>query len=71
MIAVKGITKKFDNFVAVNQIDFEMREGMVFGLIGTNGAGKSTLLRMISGVCRADAGEILIDELSVYDNPAA
>lgn len=71
MIAVKGITKRFDNFVAVNQIDFEMREGMVFGLIGTNGAGKSTLLRMISGVSRADEGEILIDELSVYDNPAA
>lgn len=71
MIAVKGITKKFDNFVAVDQIDFEMREGMVFGLIGTNGAGKSTLLRMISGVSRADAGEILIDELPVYDNPAA
>ena len=71
MIAVKGITKKYDNFVAVNQIDFEMREGMVFGLIGTNGAGKSTLLRMISGVTRADEGEILIDELSVYDNPAA
>lgn len=71
MIAVKGITKKFDNFVAVNQIDFEMREGMVFGLIGTNGAGKSTLLRMISGVSRADEGEIFIDELPVYDNPAA
>lgn len=71
MIAVKGITKKFDNFVAVDQIDFEMREGMVFGLIGTNGAGKSTLLRMISGVSRADEGEILIDELPVYDNPAA
>ena len=71
MIAVKGITKKYDNFVAVTQIDFEMREGMVFGLIGTNGAGKSTLLRMISGVTRADEGEILIDELSVYDNPAA
>lgn len=71
MIAVKGITKKFDNFVAVDQIDLEMREGMVFGLIGTNGAGKSTLLRMISGVSRADAGEILIDELPVYDNPAA
>ncbi len=71
MIAVKGITKKFDNFVAVNQIDFEMREGMVFGLIGTNGAGKSTLLRMISGVSRADEGEIFIDELPVYDNPEA
>lgn len=71
MITVKGITKKFDNFVAVNQIDFEMKEGFVFGLIGTNGAGKSTLLRMISGVQKADAGEIFVDEMPVYDNPPA
>lgn len=71
MITVKGVTKKFDDFVAVDRIDFEMKEGMVFGLIGTNGAGKSTLLRMISGVSRTDTGEILVDELSVYDNPEA
>lgn len=71
MITVKGITKKFDKFIAVNQIDFEMKEGFVFGLIGTNGAGKSTLLRMISGVTKPDAGEIYVDEMSVYDNPQA
>ena len=71
MIKVKNVTKKFDQYVAVDQIDFEMKEGMVFGLIGTNGAGKSTLLRMISGVTKADAGEICVDELPVYDNPEA
>ncbi len=71
MIAIKGVTKKFDDFIAVNQIDFEMKEGMVFGLIGTNGAGKSTLLRMIAGVTKADAGEIFIDDEPVYDNPKA
>lgn len=71
MITIKGVTKKFDDFVAVNRIDFDMREGMVFGLIGTNGAGKSTLLRMIAGVSRADEGEIRVDDLPVYDNPEA
>ena len=71
MITIKGVTKKYDDFVAVDQIDFEMKEGMVFGLLGTNGAGKSTLLRMISGVSQADSGEILIDDLPVYDNPEA
>ncbi|MGN0131041.1 MAG: ABC transporter ATP-binding protein [Lachnospiraceae bacterium] len=71
MISVKGVTKKFDDFVAVDQIDFDMKEGMVFGLIGTNGAGKSTLLRMIAGVSHADQGEIMIDDLPVYDNPEA
>lgn len=71
MITIKGVTKKYDDFVAVDQIDFEMKEGMVFGLLGTNGAGKSTLLRMMSGVSQADSGEILIDGLPVYDNPEA
>lgn len=71
MISVKNVTKKFDQYVAVDQINFEMKEGMVFGLIGTNGAGKSTLLRMISGVTKADGGEIYVDELPVYDNPEA
>ena len=71
MIAVKGITKRFDGFPAVDRVDCEMKEGMVFGLIGTNGAGKSTLMRMISGVIRPDEGETLIDDLPVYDNPEA
>lgn len=38
MISIKGITKKFDDYIAVNQVDIDIREGMVFGLIGTNGA---------------------------------
>lgn len=71
MINVKNVTKRFDDFTAVDRINFDMREGMVFGLIGTNGAGKSTLLRMIAGVSRSDEGEITVDELPVYDNPQA
>ena len=71
MISIKGITKKFDDYIAVDHIDIEMKEGMVFGLIGTNGAGKSTLLRMICGVTKPDEGEILIDDMPVYDNPKA
>ena len=69
MISIKNIMKKYDDFIAVNHIDFEMKEGMVFGLIGTNGAGKSTLLRMICGVIKPDEGEITLDGENVYDNP--
>lgn len=71
MISIKGITKKFDDYIAVNQIDIDIREGMVFGLIGTNGAGKSTLLRMMCGVMKPDEGGITVDGMPVYDNPAA
>ena len=71
MISIKGITKKFDDYIAVKQVDIDIREGMVFGLIGTNGAGKSTLLRMMCGVMKPDEGMITVDDMPVYDNPAA
>lgn len=71
MISIKGITKKFDDYIAVNQVDIDIREGMVFGLIGTNGAGKSTLIRMMCGVMKPDEGMITVDDMPVYDNPAA
>ena len=71
MIEIKGISKKYDDIEALSDVSFEMPEGQVFGLIGTNGAGKSTLLRSICGVCKPDAGEILIDGDPIYENPSA
>ncbi len=50
MIEIKNVSKSFSKRKAVDQVSFTIREGEVFGLIGTNGAGKSTLLRMITGV---------------------
>ncbi len=71
MISVNRVTKEFDDITAVNNVSVSVREGSVFGLLGTNGAGKSTLLRMIAGVIRPDLGEILVDDMKVYDNPKA
>ena len=68
MIEISHVKKKFNDFYAVDDISVNIQEGQVFGLIGTNGAGKSTLLRMISGIYRADEGEIKIDGQPVYDN---
>lgn len=68
MIEAKGLTKKFDEIVAVDHIDAKIREGSVFGLIGTNGAGKSTFLRMASGILKPDEGTVEIDGESVYEN---
>ncbi len=71
MIEIKKISKRFDNILALDQINATMSEGHVFGLIGTNGAGKSTLLRALCGVLKPDCGEILVDGEPVYENPAA
>ncbi len=66
MIEILNVEKSFDAIQAVNSISFDIKEGNVFGLIGTNGAGKSTLLRMIAGVLKPDKGSITIDGLEVY-----
>lgn len=71
MIEVKNLRKSFGEIRAIDDVSARIENGHVFGLIGTNGAGKSTFLRLLCGVLKPDAGEILIDETPVYDNPAA
>ena len=61
MIKAENLTKRFDDIVAVDHITAEIKEGCVFGLIGTNGSGKSTFLRMASGILKPDEGSITID----------
>ena len=70
MIETSGLTKRFDDILAVDHISAKIRDGSVFGLIGTNGAGKSTFLRMVSGILKPDEGAVLIDGENVYENPA-
>ena len=68
MITATHISKKFDKTQAVKDVSVSIKNGEVFGLIGTNGAGKSTFLRMACGVLKPDSGEILVDEQKVYEN---
>lgn len=68
MIKAENVTKKFDDIIAVDHVNAEIREGSVFGLIGTNGAGKSTFLRMMSGILKPDEGIITIDGEAVFEN---
>jgi len=58
VLAVSGLTKRFDGFLAVSQVSFEVREGEILGLIGPNGSGKSTTFNLISGAMRPSAGSI-------------
>lgn len=69
MITAANVKKHFGEVAAVNDVTVTIRNGEVFGLIGTNGAGKSTFLRMAAGVLKPDSGTILVDEKPVYENP--
>jgi len=68
MIEAKNLTKRFGDICAVDHINATIRDGSVFGLIGTNGAGKSTFLRMLSGILRPDEGSVTIDGKEVFEN---
>jgi branched-chain amino acid transport system ATP-binding protein len=59
LLEVAGVTKKFGGLVAVNNVDMNVREGEILGLVGPNGAGKTTLLNLISGIYHPDTGSIL------------
>lgn len=69
MINVEKVTKHFDDFTALKEISCTIREGCIYGMVGSNGAGKSTLLRLISGVYRPDGGRITIEGQPVWENP--
>ena len=69
MIEVKGITKRFGDFTALDELTLTVPTGSVYGLVGPNGSGKSTIIRHITGIYRPDGGEILIDGQPVYENP--
>lgn len=68
MIEINQISKTFGEEQVLHNVDLSIREGEVFGLIGTNGAGKSTLLRMMSGIIKPTTGRITIDEKEVFQN---
>ena len=61
MIEVRGLTKRYGDTLAVDDLTFEVRPGVVTGFLGPNGAGKSTTMRMILGLDHPTAGEALID----------
>ncbi|RIA78141.1 ABC-2 type transport system ATP-binding protein [Anaeroplasma bactoclasticum] len=67
MIEIINVCKSYDEPVLEN-INFIIENGSIFGLIGINGAGKTTFLNMISGVMGVDSGEILYDGMHVYEN---
>ena len=70
LVQIKGVTKKYDNVIAVDNVDLEVFSGELFCLLGGSGCGKSTLLRMLAGFEMLNGGSIHIDGINMQDVPA-
>lgn len=69
MITATGLTKKFDDITALDNLTCSIGEGCIYGLVGSNGAGKSTFLRLLAGIYKPDSGIIQVDGMNTYENP--
>ena len=69
MIAVEHLTKSYGDFIAVNDISFQIDEGHVYGLLGPNGAGKSTIMNIMTGCLSATEGHVRIYGYDIFEEP--
>jgi len=68
-IEVTGLTKYFDKLTAVDDINFQVRRGELFGFLGPNGAGKTTTIRILTGLLTPDLGDVFIEGIDIRRNP--
>jgi len=68
-ITVNALTRVFGDFVAVDHVSFDVREGEVFGFLGSNGAGKSTTIRMLCGLLKPTSGTAIVGGVDVGSDP--
>ncbi|MEM2843517.1 MAG: ABC transporter ATP-binding protein [Candidatus Bathyarchaeia archaeon] len=68
-ILAEELTKEFNGFLAVNHINFKIKEGEIFGFLGPNGAGKTTTMRMIQGVSPKTSGNLKVKNMEVEEHP--
>jgi ABC-2 type transport system ATP-binding protein len=66
VIKTDNLTKKFGNFIAVNEISFEVNKGEIFGFLGANGAGKTTAMKMLIGISKPTSGMANVAGFDVY-----
>jgi ABC-2 type transport system ATP-binding protein len=69
IITVKDLTKRFNTFVAVDDISFEVKKGEVFGFLGPNGAGKSTTIKMLTTLLKPTSGTIRMNNHDPEKDP--
>jgi ABC-2 type transport system ATP-binding protein len=70
LLNINHLTKKFGSFTAVNDISLELGAGEIYGFLGPNGAGKTTTIKMLAGLLLPTAGEILIGNRKLSEQPS-
>lgn len=69
MIKIKNLTKIYGDHAAVKDLNLEIKPGELFGFLGPNGAGKTTTIKMLTGILRPSAGNIVIADIDIQKNP--
>lgn len=68
MIEIKGVTKKYGDYTAIENVNITVEDSSVYGIAGFNGCGKTTLLNVCAGVFKAEEGVVLLDGADAFDN---
>jgi len=68
MIEMRNVSKTFDRYKAVENVNLSIQKGSIYGLIGSNGAGKTTLIKLLAGIYRQENGDVTIEGNPVYEN---
>jgi ABC-2 type transport system ATP-binding protein len=69
VIIAEKLTKRFGNFIAADELTFQVEKGEIFGFLGANGAGKTTAMRMLCGLLTPSSGKATIAGFDVYKQP--
>lgn len=70
MVEIEELTKRYGRFLALDHVNFHINKGDIFGFVGPNGAGKTTTMRIMCGLIKATAGNVVIDGVNVLKRPA-
>ena len=68
MLKIRNVTKRCDRYTALDSLDLQIDRGEIFGFVGPNGAGKTTTMKIMAGLLKADAGEIYIDDIKLFED---
>ena len=71
MIDIRNLTKKYGEFIAVNDLSLSVKPGAIFGFLGPNGAGKTTTIRIMAGLSLPTSGQVLVGGIDVAENGVA